>query len=276
MDKNNVSIYVLYGAILKLLRPLVRLSLKKGISYGTFSSLLRWVFYDVAKKVLVIQGRKQTQSRISVITGFSRKEVKRLSELDPPTTLLQKEQYNRAARVISGWRRDNDYVDDQGQPTVIPVIGEGATFENLVKRFSGDMPPRAVLDELIRLGALKLESDNRVRLVQEAFMPTADEAIKFHILGTDVGFLISTIDHNIDPDKKPPFFQRKVYYDNLPDEVLADFRRMSAKSAQKLLDHLDRYLAINDRDFDPEIEGTGRNVAGMGIYYFEKPFDEED
>jgi hypothetical protein len=276
MAKDNGSLHVLYGAILRLLRPLVKLSLKKGISYGTFTSLLKWVFYDVAYKEFIIEGRKQTQSRISVITGFSRKEVKRLSELDRPTTRLQKEQYNRAARVISGWRRDNEYVDDQGQPLIIPIIGEGATFETLVKRFSGDMPPRAVLDELIRLGTLKLESGNRVRLVQEAFMPTADEAIKFHILGTDVGFLISTIDHNIDPDRKNTFFQRKVYYDNLPDEVMADIRSMSGPTAQKFLDSMDRYLANNDRDTNSEIEGTGRNVAGIGIYYFEKPFDEED
>jgi len=276
MDTNNDSIRVLYGAILKLLRPLVRLSLKKGISYGTFTSLLKWVFYDVAKKDLTIEGRKQTHSRISVITGFSRKEVKRLSELDPPTTQRQKEQYNRAARVISGWRRDNDYLDSQGQPIAVPITGDGATFEMLVKRFSGDMPPRAVMDELIRLGALEQESDNRVRLVQEAFMPTADEAIKFHILGTDTELLISTIDHNINPNKTMPFFQRKVYYDNLPDEILADFRRRSGISAQKLLDDLDRYLAINDRDVNPELEGTGRNIAGIGIYYFQKPFGEED
>lgn len=276
MDTDNDAIRVLYGAILRLLRPLVRLSLKKGISYGTFASLLKWAFYDVAKKDLTIEGRKQTHSRISVITGFSRKEVKRLSELDPPATRRHKEQYNRAARVISGWRRDNDYLDDQGRPVAVPITGDGATFEMLVKRFSGDMPPRAVLDELIRLGALEKESDNRVRLVQEAFMPTADEAIIYHILGTDTELLIATIDHNIDPDKTTPFFQRKVYYDNLPDEILADFRRRSGISAQKLLDDLDRYLAINDRDVNPELEGTGRNIAGIGIYYFQKPFGEED
>ena len=275
MDKNNDSIQVLYAALLRLLRPLVRLSLRKGISYGTFASLVKWVFYDVVKKEFTIEGRKQTHSRISVITGFSRKEVKRLSEIDPPTNRSQSEQYNRAARVISGWHRDEHYIDDLGRPIVIPVTGKGATFEKLVKRFSGDMPTRAVLDELTRLGALKLESTNRVRLVQDAFMPTADDAIKFHILGTDVGLLISTIDHNIDPDKKPLFFQRKVYYDNLPEEVLADLRRMSGLSSQKLLDNMDRYLAINDRDVNPEIKGTGRNVAGIGIYYFEKPFDKE-
>lgn len=276
MDKGNDSIQVLYAAILKLLRPLVRLSLKKGISYGTFASLVKWVFYDVASKDLTIKGKKQTHSRISVITGFSRKEVKRLSELAPPTNQRQKEQYNRAARVISGWRRDNDYVDDQGRPIAVPVTGEGATFENLVKRFSGDMPYRSVLDELTRLGALRLESGDCVRLVQDAFMPTADEAIKFHILGTDVELLISTIDHNINSEKQPPFFQRKVQYDNLPDAILDDFRVMSADWAQKMLDRMDRHLAPNDRDVNPEIEGTGRNVAGIGIYYFQRPFDEED
>lgn len=276
MDKGQNSTQVIYAAILKLLRPLVRLLLKRGISYNTFVSLAKWVFYDVAEKELTIEGRKQTQSRISVITGFSRKEVKRLSEMAAPSTKQQGEQYNRAARVISGWRKDADYVDGAGRPLVVPITGDGATFEHLVKRFSGDMPYRAVLDELTRLGALKRESENCVRLVQDAFTPTNDEAIKFHILGTDVGSLIATIDHNIDPRAQPPFFQRKVLYDNLPEEILADFRRMSGQQAQKFLDNMDRYLAINDRDLNPEIRGTGRYIAGIGLYYFQKPFDEED
>ena len=121
--------------------------------------------------------------------------------------------------------------------------------------------PRAVLDELIRVGALQLEPDNRVRLVHEAFTPTADEAIKFHILGTDVNLLISTIENNIDKNGHEPYFQRKVYYDNLPDEVLADFRKMTRWQAQKLLNDLDSHLAINDRDVNPGIKGTGRNMG---------------
>ena len=276
MVNKQDTIQVFYAAILKLLRPLVRMALKRGISYKTFASLLKWVYYDVAKTDFIIEGRKQTQSRISVITGFTRKEVKRLSELARPTSRIQREKYNRAARVISGWRRDIEYRDDQGDTAAIPISGEGATFENLVRKFSGDMPPRAVLDELTRLGAVRLDSDNRVRLVQEAFTPAGDEAIKFHILGTDVDLLISTIENNIEPDHQPPYFQRKVYYDNLPEEVLADFRKTSRRQAQQLLDELDRQLASNDRDVNPAVKGTGRNVAGVGIYYFQKPFEEED
>jgi len=276
MDNKQDTIQVFYAAILRLLRPLVRMALKRGISYKTFASLLKWVYYEVAKSDFPIQGRKQTLSRISVITGFTRKEVKRLSELEKPTSRNQREKYNRAARVISGWRRDSGYLDEQGNPIAIPISGEGASFEALVKKFSGDMPPRAVLDELSRLGAVKLDPASGVRLVQEAFTPEGDDAIKFHILGTDVDLLISTIESNIEPDRIGPYFQRKVYYDNLPDEVLPGFRKLSRQQAQKLLDDLDRALAANDRDVNPEVNGTGRNVAGVGIYYFQKPFEEED
>ena len=140
---NNIPdpIRVLYAAILNLLRPIVRMALKRGISYGTFASLVKWVYYEVAKKDLTIEGRKQTQSRISVITGFTRKEVKRLSEMDPPTSRNQREKYNRATRVISGWRRNVECIDEHGRPIAIPISGEGATFETLVKNSAAICPP---------------------------------------------------------------------------------------------------------------------------------------
>lgn len=272
MPVKQNTIQVINSAIVKLLRPLIRLAMKRGISYGHFSSLVKWVFYDIAKNDLIIKGRKQTQSRISVLTGFSRKEVKHLSEIDPPSSQKEFDPSNRCARVISGWRRETDFVDKKGKPIIIPIYGKGTTFDTLVKKFSGDMPTRAIMDELLRVGAVQLESEQRLRLIADVFVPTFDEVSKFQILGTDVGLLISTIENNIEFGIKKPFFQRKVYYDNVPDEVITDIRRMSNKSAQILINDMDRYIAINDRDVNPKLEGSGRNIAGIGIYYFEKPY----
>ena len=67
-------------------------------------------------------------------------------------------------------------------------------------------------------------------------------------------------------------FQRKVAYDNLPDEALPAFRKLSTKQAQKLLEKMDEWLAENDRDVNPSVKGIGRNLAGLGIYYFEEPY----
>jgi hypothetical protein len=266
----------LFAAILRLLRPLIRILLRNGVSYGTFSNLAKWVYIDVANKEFGITGRKQTTSRVSVITGLTRKEVSRVRKLPRPDDRASAERYNRAARVIAAWRRESDYLDARGKPVPLQVSGSGATFSALVKRFSGDMPARATLDELIRVGAIKRIKDGRVRLVTRSYVPQSSDADKLHILGTDVQHLISTINHNLEPDAIGPLFQRKVAYDNLPDDVLPKFRKLSAKKAQALLENLDRWLAQRDRDVTPAVKGTGRNKAGLGIYYFEEPYSDED
>ena len=109
-------------------------------------------------------------------------------------------------------------------------------------------------------------------MLTRTYIPQSSDADKLHILGTDVAHLISTFDHNLKSDPIDPFFQRKVAYDNLPDEVLPKFRKQSAKRAQTLLESLDRWLAQHDRDVTPTVKGTGRNNAGIGIYYFEEPY----
>lgn len=276
MTSETTSTKVLHTALLKLLRPLVSLLIKKGVSYKTFADLTKWLFYDVAKTEFTIPGRKQTLSRIGVLTGLSRKDVRHLSQVPLPINGRRYgDQYNRGIRVISGWYRDERCLDKRGRPKSIPITGGEGSFDSLVKRYSGDMPTRAVLDELTRIGALKVTAKNRVRLMKDAFVPNTDDEVKFNILGTDVGLLISTIDHNLDPDREPPFFQRKVNYNNLPAEALPQLREIAAQRAGTLLNVIEKELANKDRDVNPETAGTGRFEAGIGIYYFERPYSDE-
>jgi Family of unknown function (DUF6502) len=273
---NNKQLKPLSAAILRLLRPLVRILLRNGVSYSKFADFAKWVYVDVASKEFGIKGRKQSTSRVSVITGLSRKEVMRVRQLSRPDDRASAEKYNRAARVIAAWRRDRNFLDDEGNPAPLPMAGMDASFSELVKRFSGDMPVRATLDELIRIGAVERLEDGRIRLLARTYIPESSDADKLQILGTDVSHLISTIDHNLETGPIGPFFQRKVAYDNLPDEVLPVFRKHSAKKAQTLLENLDRWLAQRDRDVMPTVKGAGRNQAGIGIYYFEEPIPTEE
>ncbi len=276
MPPGNKINKTLYAALARILRPLIHIIIRNGISYGTFADLAKWLFVDVATRNFAIEGRKQTISRVSIITGLHRKEVKRVSELPTPDDQASKERYNRAARVISGWRRDKSFLNEKGRPADLPVAGEGATFQSLVKKYSGDMPFRAVLDELTRVGAAVLTDEGKMHLLTEAYLPAGDETMKIHILGTDVAHLIASIQHNLEPDERGPFYQRKVMYDNLPDNVLPVFRKLSAESAQELLIKLDTWLSKRDRDTESDVKGTGRNVAGLGIYYFEEPYDKKE
>jgi hypothetical protein len=118
--------------------------------------------------------------------------------------------------------------------------------------------------------------ENRVKLTQRAYLPKADESMKLHILGVDTSLLIDTIDHNLKADHPFTRFQRKVLYDNLPDEALPEFRRLSAKASQKLLEKFDTWLSQHDRDTRPGTQGSGQNMSGIGIYYFEKPLSDRE
>ena len=273
---NQKHLKHLSAAVLRLLRPLVRILLRNGVSYSTFADFAKWIYVDVASQEFGIEGRKQTTSRVSVITGLSRKEVMRVRRLPRPDDSETAEKYNRAARVIAAWRRHKKFLDAEGQPAPLPMTGSEVSFTELVRRFSGDVPVRATLDELIRVGAVKQLEDGKVCLLTRTYVPAHSDAGKLHILGTDVAHLISTIDHNLNPGQTGPFFQRKVAYDNLPDEVLPEFRKHSAKKAQLYLESLDRWLSQHDRDDTPLVKGSGRNQAGIGISYFEEPYSIEE
>ena len=266
----------LSAAVMRILVPLVRMLLRQGVSYGTFADLAKWVYVDVAMQEFGIDRRKQSTSRVSILTGLSRKEVTRVRGLPQPDDQASTERYNRAARVIAAWRREADFIDAEGEPAVLSMSGRGATFTELVRRFSGDVPARAIRDELIHSGAVEQQKDGRIRLRDRAYIPKTSENGKLHILGTDVSHLISTIDHNLQPEVPQPFFQRKVAYDNLPNEVLPQLRKLTGRKAQALLEKIDRWLAGHDRDINPNVAGTGRNKAGIGIYYFEERSLEED
>jgi len=267
---------ILAAAVARILKPLVRILLRSGISYGTFADIAKRQFVEVAQKEFSIQGRKQSVSRVSVITGLTRKEVGRIMGLHEPEDTRSEDRYNRASRVIAGWRRDRDFLDKEGKPMLLSVAGTPNSFQELVKRYSGDMPYRAVLDELVADGAVERIEETCVKLTQRAYLPKADESMKLHILGVDTALLVDTVEHNLNRKDQPPRFQRKVLYDNLPDEALPELRRLSAESAQTLLEKLDKWLSRHDRDMNPKAGGAGRNTAGIGIYYFEKPYDEED
>ena len=264
----------LSGSIVKLLRPLVRILLRYGFSFGEFAELARWLFVDVADKDFSIDGRKQTVSRISVITGLNRKDVTRLKKINLLAGKSPAAGINRAGRVIGGWVRDKTYHDRKGIPAALPLEGEGKSFTALVRQYSGDMPVRAVLDELLRIEAVRKNDANSVSLLTKAYIPKFVDAEIISILGDDAADLIATIDHNLVDRQEDQFFQRKVMYDNIPAEAVAGFRQTSAAAGQHLLEKLDVILAGHDRDHNPEVKGSGRKRLGLGIYYFEEDLAE--
>jgi hypothetical protein len=260
------------AAIVKILRPVTRLLLRYGVAYGEFCDLAKWVFVDVAAKEFGVPRRKQSNSRVSIITGLSRKEVLRLRTVPEPSDESAVERYNRAARVISAWVRDARFCDEAGNPSILALDGADNSFAELVRLFGGDVPPRAVLDELNRVGAVERVDRDQVRLLTRAYVPSAREGEldKLAILGTDVAALVSTIDHNLQAGPGEAYFQRKVSYEGMTATVVPELREESAARAQALLEELDELYADKLRRPGGE---AGRKRILMGAYYWEEEME---
>jgi anti-anti-sigma regulatory factor len=243
------------------------------VSFQAFSDLAKRAYVESAREDFAIPGRKPTVSRIAVLTGLTRKEIQRLADAEAVSDTLAVERYNRAARVVAGWVRDKDFRNENGKPRALPQEGSDLSFAELVRRYSGDIPPRAILDELLQVGTVERDDSGCIRLLAHAYIPRRSESDKLAILGTDVSELIDTIDHNLG-EAGARRFQRKVMYDNLPIEAVEKFHELSAARAQALMEYLDSWLSQHDRDANPASEGEGRMRAGIGIYYFEENLDK--
>lgn len=269
MDVDNRPRRALDAAVLRLLRPLVRLLIRHAVPYRAFCDLAKRAYVDAALHDFALPDKKPSISRVSILTGLTRKDVQGLVNEPTDANPEAGERYSRAARVLTAWIRDPDFLHASGKPRAL--AGDGAqSFAALVRRHSGDMPTRAVLDELLRVGAVRRRDDGLYEPVARAYVPQSGVLDKLDILGNDVADLIDTIDHNIQHGGDDPRFQRKVMYHSIDVQALPAFRRLGAVQAQALLERLDGWLAEHDTDPALDTRDTARARVGMGIYYFEE------
>jgi hypothetical protein len=93
----------LLSAYRVLMKPLVRILVRHGVSYNEFHEILKNVFVEVAERDFGIPGRKPFQSRVAILTGMTRKEVaKQKAILDGNAEQRDVSNLNRVTRVLLG------------------------------------------------------------------------------------------------------------------------------------------------------------------------------
>jgi hypothetical protein len=266
--------------LLRILMPIVRLLIRNEISHSEFSEIARQAYVQAAYRYFSIPNRKITYSRVAVLTGLSRKEVVRLSKEDIDPQKIPKQTVNRAARVITGWLNDNDYLDARGNPMILPLRipegDEGASFATLVERYSGNITARAILDELVRLEIVTVIDKQMVRLDRFGFIPESDDIESFNVLSDSAANLLESGAFNITrSDGQAPRFQRQLTHLNVPRALADEFATYSGEKSLQLLLDLDRWLVQKKRTLtDSQTEKPGR--IGLGIYYYEEESNEND
>lgn len=262
----------LQKAVTRMLAPLVRVLLRHGVSHAEFASWAKQSYVEEAHRHFGIGGKNPTVSRLAIVTGINRKEVKRILDL-PADVVPAVAKHNRAIRVVTGWLQDSEYNNKNGEPLALKYGDADCDFNQLVKRYGGDVPARAVLDELLRVGTVSEEA-NSISLVTKGYVPHESEEAMLDLFATSARDLLTTLDHNVSGEGKSRL-QMSVAYDDVGSEGVEAFRKLSSKKALALLQDLDSTLAKHDRTKNPSAGGSGRFRTGIGVYLIEEAVEDE-
>ncbi len=249
----------------QILRPLIRAMIQNGVSCGNFEELVRKTYVDEAFSIENSHGKqsKTTISSVSAQTGLSRKEVKRLNEIEKIDHNQNDQKYNRATRVISGWMHNKEFLDTSGTPIPLRLDNVAPSFTNLIKMYSGDIPAKAMLDLLMNANCVEISND-MVCLIRPAYLPGSGSSEVARILGTDTAELLETISHNMIANDSNKRFQRKVSTLKLDKGANLEFQKIAAQHSQTLLEELDTWLLEHETENSEECQ-----YVSVGVYYYE-------
>lgn len=254
----------------RLFKPIATVFLRNFIPYKTAAKWLKQAYVDVAQNnpEFAVEGKKHTKSRIAIITGLTRIDVD--SVLKMPSLVNASEQnWNRATKVISGWISDPKYLEN-GEPKQIALQGD-ISFESLVKKYSGGITARAVIDELKHIKAIQVE-DDQVRLLRKEYIYNAgkDQLITLENVSLSVGGLLDTIAFNTAIDNTNKKFQRLIIQRNVPESLVDALETYINDESAYFLHTLDQKLTqkINNTPKQDQDELTDKTV-GLGLYHYE-------
>lgn len=234
-DRTALDAGRLQAPLARLLRPLVRIAIRSGLTFPALVDLLRELYVNVAENDFALTTKSQTDSRVSLLTGIHRKEVSRLRGAGAPVNVVPAS-ISRTSRILARWLADPAFGDGAGRPRPLPRIGSGdeASFEQLVESVTRDVRPRVVLDEWIDRGLVVQDGDDRITLVEQAFVPKGGSDQQLYYFGRNLHDHIAAAVANVEAET-PRFLERAVHYDGLTREVAETLERRSREIAMDAL-----------------------------------------
>lgn len=257
----------LLAALAHVLEPLARIALARGLTIQATEEALRQAFVQAARQACTGANPDRLTSRISTMTGLTRREVARLTASESPTLPSTR---SLTTEVLTAWSTLPAYTHDHGTPRPLPRTGAEPSFEALAAHVTRDVHPRSLLSEMVRLGLVDEDPvRGTVTLVQRHFVPSHDWAQMVGFLGANVGgHLQAAVDNVLGSGRE--HFEQALLADELSDESVQQARQLIAGQWQHLLSTLGPELqALMDAD---RIAGRAQNQAiRIGMYSWAHP-----
>jgi hypothetical protein len=274
---NDIIQTQILNALLTALRPLARALLRAGVGYREFEEISKSAFVDIATKDYGLRGRPTNISRVAVMTGLTRKEVRRLRDKSAKGEGAMAVRSTPMAVILHRWYTDESFLDESGQPKILNFDGPGTTFSSLVKNFGGDIPPGAMRTELKRIKAVEEFADGSLRV------------LKRNVSGLDVhekliaGLAVSlypvalTIAHNTNTKSdSESWILRTAATDRIRENDITRLRRISSDRLAEFAESIDDLFVAYETLHEGESIDSAKKAVGIGVYYFEEDKSESN
>lgn len=260
------------AAAASALRPLARLLLASGIPYREFAEMSKRVFVQVATDEFGVSGRPTNVSRVALMTGLARREVRRLrASADTAEDAVQAlAKTTDATRLLTAWHLRAEYLDPDGRPLPLAVHGPAPSFAALHEQCGGDVAWTTVLKDLQRAGAVEVIEDGRLRALTRYFMPMPLDATTVARAGDVLHTLGNTLTLNVTrPAGSEGRFEGRATVPLIPAADVPAFRAFLEQRGMAFLEDVDAWLtdraAVRGRP-------AGEMVRlGAGVYQILEP-----
>ena len=262
----------LRNALAALLRPIASIVMQSGMTWKEFADLSKTVFVSVATDEFGIRNRPTNISRVSILTGISRKEVKRQRDLLAEPTPPASSKTTDATRLLSGWHQDPVYTDESGQPLPLPREGDNPSFASLFAAYGGDTPEQTLLKELAAAGSVVEDAEGRLVAQRRYHMPADMDAGLLRFFGTNLFDHAETLRNNLADGDTPKRLEGFAVDSQVDAAAVEAFHEFVDQRGQQFLEEVDAWLA--EHRVNPNSLETRPVRLGLGVYAIEGQLPE--
>lgn len=258
---------------LTILRPLVRFLIGHGRTFGAITELLKYVCVEEACRKLGENARALTDSKVALLSGVHRKEVRRIREelaQSDPYDLPLRHAANSSAQLIAIWMTHPGYQNEHGEPIPLPMRApNGPSIEALARLVKADMRPRTIVDDLVRAGVAE-ERDDLIGLLRCSYISDIPED-RLVFMANNVGDHLNAAVHNLEGGA-PAYLEQALYFDELSavalDKLRPELRRLGEKLLRDAYQKVAKLDPKTDECTDNPVPTDARRMR-FGVYYFE-------
>ncbi|MEM6513311.1 MAG: DUF6502 family protein [Pseudomonadota bacterium] len=265
------------SAFFVVLKPIARILLRFGIGFREFAEVAKTAYVDVASKDFGLRGRPTNISRVAVMTGLTRKEVRRLrdklNEGDDSLVVKSTPLWD----VLHHWHADDQFTDAGGKPLELEFgSSDKSSFSELVRKYGGDIPPGAMRTELKRVGAVVEMEDGKLKVLQRTFRAEEDHDSLIASLIHAVYPLLATVNHNVDSERKGNTWKQRIAYtQSVRKSDVPRLERIAGDRIVEFAESIDDLFMAYETLYDGDEPKDDTSTLAVGVFYFEEREKDE-